>query len=891
MRHHLFYIAIICAGQLLSSCSGNRNAIYESASYSIFPDRVIQGEFEAIALSPVEIVSNYRSFESSKYSPTLQFKFSINSRDNEMPSGKDHIVTLQPVNGKVVTEVEFGKQLIQTQTGSIEENLPENTEWTVRLDLRRMKSDFERQGFYTLFNGERLSKQDFKGVYIAGSIAPLSWDFSNLYTRKDLELKDIDGDGIYEITLIMNSKKDIKNNPDKWKLSKDLSGLPQYQSDYLISDAIYNLSLEEMLMAIEPDSTFRTGKEWSGVWTRDISYSIILSMAHMQPEVAKKSLMRKVRNNRIVQDTGTGGAYPVSTDRIVWATAAWELYKFTGDREWMTYAYEVIKNSVEDDLLNARNPETGLMKGESSFLDWREQTYPMWMQPADIYQSENLGTNAVHYQANKVLATMAKLLDKPEDEARYNEIASSIKAAIQHNLWMKDKGYHGQFLYGRSHLILSPRSETLGEALCILFGITEGENIQRAVASMPVTSFGASCIYPQIPGIPPYHNNGIWPFVQSYWALASAKAGNEAAVMEQIAAIYRPSALFLTNKENFVAETGDFAGTQINSSIMLWSLSGNIALVHKILFGMEFEEDKLIFNPLVPKALKGKRTLKNFRYRDALLHLEMEGFGNQISIFEVDGKISAPEIPANFKGEHRIRIVLANNTDTDKQINKVKNDFSIEMPLVSQQGNQLIWEPVKNATHYQIVKNGKTIETTPTTSYTVNPGEYATYQVIAIDNTGTGSFASEPLIIISPNTQFSLQLEKFIPAAHYPYAGFNGSGFVEISKTKNRMISIPLTLEQEGLYYLQARYANGNGPVNTDSRCALRNLYVNNRFSGVLIFPQRGKDEWSNWGYSNMLPVQLSKGQNKLTIVFEDNNENMDGEINQAMLDEVVIYR
>jgi len=81
----------------------------------------------------------------------------------------------------------------------------------------------------------------------------------------------------------MNSKKDIKTSPDKWKLSKDLSGLPQYQSDYLISDAIYNMSLEEMLMAIEPDSTFRTGKEWAGVWTRDISYSIILSMAHMQP--------------------------------------------------------------------------------------------------------------------------------------------------------------------------------------------------------------------------------------------------------------------------------------------------------------------------------------------------------------------------------------------------------------------------------------------------------------------------------------------------------------------------------------------------------------------------------------------------------------------------------
>lgn len=891
MSRHLLYSAVIGAGLLLSACSGNRKAIYESNAYSIFPDRVIQGEFEAVALSPFEMSSNYRSPESLSYSPTLQFKFSINSRDNEMPSGKDHVVTLQPVDGKVVTEVEFGKQLIQSQIIREEENLPENTEWTVRLDLRKMKSDFEKQGFFTLFNGEKLNKQDFKGVYIAGSAAPLSWDFSNLYTRNDLKLKDPDGDGIYEITLIMNSKKDIKTSPDKWKLTKDLSGLPQYQSDYLISDAIYNMSLEEMLMAIEPDSTFRTGKEWAGVWTRDISYSIILSMAHMQPEVAKKSLIRKVKNNRIVQDTGTGGAYPVSTDRIVWATAAWEVYKFTGDKEWMTYAYEVIKNTVEDDLLNARNPETGLIKGESSFLDWREQTYPVWMQPADIYLSENLGTNAVHYQANKVLSAMANLLNKPADVTRYDSIASSIKSAIENHLWMNDKGYHGQYLYGRSHLILSPRSETLGEALCILFGITEEEDIQKAVASMPVTPFGASCIYPQIPGIPPYHNNGIWPFVQSYWALASAKAGNETSVMEQIAAIYRPAALFLTNKENFVAKTGDFAGTQINSSIMLWSLSGNIALIHKVLFGMDFQIDKLIFNPFVPQALKGKRSLNNFRYRDALLHIEMEGFGNQIMHFEIDGVSSVPEIPSNLEGEHHIRIVLADNTNTGKQINKVKNLFTLEMPVVSKKDNQITWEAVNNAKSYLIIKNGQAIDTITKNSYQISPGTYAAYQVIAVDESGTSSFASEPLIVLSEEKRISIQMEKFAPEAAYSYSGFDGTGFTEISKSKNRFISFPVMVEENGTYLLHIRYANGNGPVNTDSRCALRNLYVNNQFAGALIFPQRGKDEWSNWGYSNMLSVYLSKGKNTLSIVFEDNNENMDGEINQAMLDEVVLYQ
>lgn len=55
-------------------------------------------------------------------------------------------------------------------------------------------------------------------------------------------------------------------HPDaKWELSKDISDFPQYKSSYPLMDALYNLSLEEMLNAVEADNTFRTGKEWAGV--------------------------------------------------------------------------------------------------------------------------------------------------------------------------------------------------------------------------------------------------------------------------------------------------------------------------------------------------------------------------------------------------------------------------------------------------------------------------------------------------------------------------------------------------------------------------------------------------------------------------------------------------
>src|ERR1017187_214531 len=241
---------------------------------------------------------------------------------------------------------------------------------------------------------------------------------------------------ISAIELISNYKSpDEKIQADKtvvhWQLSKVITAFPHYESSFLLSDAIYNMSLEEMINAIESDSTFRTGKLWGGVWTRDISYSIILSMAYLEPEVGMKSLLRKVnKNGCIIQDTGTGGAYPCSTDRMIWAVAAWEIFKATGNKDWLHRAFLIIKKSVDNDSEVAYDKVTGLVRGESSFLDWREQTYPAWMQPADIFESECLGTNAVHYEANKVLAEMAKILGYAQDVIKYQLASKKIKNGI-----------------------------------------------------------------------------------------------------------------------------------------------------------------------------------------------------------------------------------------------------------------------------------------------------------------------------------------------------------------------------------------------------------------------------------------------------------------------------
>ncbi len=885
------YVTAMACGLSVVVLAQGETPIYRSRAYTIFNNRVEQAGFKATALSSTEMTSNYRSPEADRYSPTIRFKFSINSRDNEMASGKDHKVTLQPVNGSCETTVQFGKQWVKTLPVAAGVNLAPNTRWTIRLDMREVFNAFREKGYYTFYNGDKLDQADFKGVYVAGNAAPLMWDFNNLRNKPELELKDPDGDHIYEATLVMNKKSDEKQTAASWKQTKNTAAFPQYKSDYQISDAVYNLATEEMINAVEPDSTFRTGKEWAGVWTRDISYSIFLSMAHLQPKVAKYSLLRKVKNNRIIQDTGTGGAYPASTDRMIWAVAAWELYKVTGDNDWLRQAYGIIKNSIEDDLKNVYDNKTGLARGESSFLDWREQTYPRWMQPVDIYESENLGTSAVHYQANTVLSQMAKLLNDPEAAAKYYAIASRIKSGINTHLWMKDKGYYGQYLYGRNFKSLSPRAEALGEALCVWFDIADEQQRKSIVEKVPVTAYGISCIYPQIPGIPPYHNDAVWPFVQTYWGLASAKAGNERSVLETMAAVYRPAALFLTNKENFVAETGDFAGTQINSSNMLWSLSGSLALVHRILFGIEYRADSLVFHPFVPKALAGKRSLTNFKCRNAVLNIEMEGFGNKIKSFEIDGKASVAAIPYTLTGAHSIKIVLANNDLSESKINKVANYTTVETPVVIYSKGLLSWNKISGAKSYSILKNGKVMMNTASTSLKISATTFTEYQVMAVDANNVSSFASEPVVVANSKQRKVYEVEHFAPKSDLNYKNYQGEGFVEISKTLNRNITIPVEADSAGIYTINFRYANGNGPVNTENKCAIRTLTVDGNFAGTVVLPQRGTNEWSNWGYTNAVQVKLSKGKHQVALVFEDQNENMNGEVNQAMLDAINVYR
>lgn len=675
----------------------------------------------------------------------------------------------------------------------------------------------------------------------------------------------------------------------EWKLKNDISSYPRLSTPNTMHRAIYNMGLDEMVNAVEPDTTLRTGKEWAGVWTRDVSYSILLSMAYMQPEASRISLIKKVDPlGRIIQDTGSGGAWPVSTDREIWAVAAYEVYKVTGDKEWLKYIYPIIKRSLETDAATVYNPETGLVKGETSFIDWREQSHPKWMQCADIYNTETLSTSVVHAQAWQVLGEIAEILGHKEEAKKAFAQADAIRAGINEYLWLDKEGTYAMYLYGRDNMITNPRYDTLGESLAMLWDVASPERAATISKNNPTTPYGVGIFFPQIPDMPAYHNNSLWPWVGSWWALANAKAGNEQGTLEAIGSVFRPAALFATNKENFNLDNGDIA-TELNSSNMLWCLSGNIALTHKILFGIDFQKDGLAFHPFVPKAMADTRKLENFKYRDAVLNITVSGYGDKIRSFKVNGKEQAPFIEAKkAKGVLEITIEMADNEIEPVGVNHSANVKTPVTPITWLEGTTLNWNPIEYIDHYVIIRDGKRIAEVNTTTFDASvPGEY---MVIGVSDNGVESFASEPrstrntLLVQMPSESTAVVSPEVAYKPTKDITGYSGAGFVETDK-KSAAISVPVKIDKKGEYAFKLRYANGNGPVNTENRCGIRTLKVDGKTVGTVVLPQRGRANWDDWGWTNSVIETLEPGDHTVTIEFIPDNENMNIETNHALID------
>lgn len=317
-----------------------------------------------------------------------------------------------------------------------------------------------------------------------------------------------------------------------------------------------------------------------------------------------------------------------------------------------------------------------------------------------------------------------------------------------------------------------------------------------------------------------------------------------------------------------------------------------LAIYHRVIIGISFDKDRMAFRPVIPESFRGPYSLDNFSYRGGTYNIKVKGWGDTIESFRIDGAESAGHfIPDTLTGNHTVEITM-NGKANRNTFNLSANLTAPETPVLSVKDKGLVWSPVSEATGYRVFKNGKMVAaTTETELIPDRRSEAGEYQVMAVSGSGTESFLSNPVTVSPSNVStVTAEAESFNISGEDVYPGFTGSGYVRFTLEKNRELIVVLKATS-GIYALQMRYANGSGPVNTDNNCAIRSLYVNGEYVNALVFPQRGKEEWSDWGYTFPEWIELREGENILTIRYENFNMNMDGEINEFILDRITLER
>ncbi len=765
----------------------------------------------------------------------------------------------------------------------------------------------------------------------------------------------------YQLSTTAPLRDGVPENPRSYG---ELDGQPVVRTNNDLFDALYALALEESREASVdaisdfafnggqpipcPDGgCFETGRLWKYVWTRDTAYSVALGLGQLDPKRAVNSLAFKTSTWRdgtrleIVQDTGSGGSWPVSSDRVVWALGAWEVLKHLTGAERDAFrdtALEALSNTVERDRLSVFDARSGLYRGEQSFLDWREQTYPSWTatDTAQIATSKALGTNVLHMRALEIAAALATEVGDTTASTKYAGWANDLRGAIRNKLWLDDRKLFSTFVTTELDPGPASRFDLLGSALAVLFDAATPEQAADVVAGYPHLPKGASVIWPQQKDTPIYHNRAIWPFVTAYWAKAAAKVDNADALDNSVRALVRGAAMNLSNMENFEAVTGAnwvdegaTSGPVVNSQRQLWSVAGYLSTVNEVVFGFSASQTGIGVSPKITREMR--RTffagadviaLSNLRWRGRRVAVKVrlpaneEGSG-MLAVESV--RLNGAEVgtalvdEASLAEDNLFEVTLGGGAVSPRGITLVdeamtaayKNVFGPKSPTISGlalSGDrlQITWDPSGEAAAdviFRVYRDGTLVadDLPGTTTSFVDPGSAAhattsyCYTVDAVYASGNASQRARPFCYWGPaNTRIQTFGAQGFTATGGTLVFNHGRWHHEDWGDVGDTLSIGnVTPTQTGRHLLQVLAGNGAGGFTTGVTCGVKAIEVWDGAtlvgSGQLAMPHLGS--WSDWRDSTFVSVDLEAGTTYAIVIREDETSG-----NMSDLDHFSLY-
>lgn len=663
-----------------------------------------------------------------------------------------------------------------------------------------------------------------------------------------------------------------------WSIVPETRQGPRYHGSFDVLNKAYCLALNEAGSLLGPEGTFRTGANWPTVWTRDISYATDLGLGLWNVQACMKSLRSRVKHGEVEQDTGTGGSWPISSDRVVWGLAAWEAYCLTGDRDWLLWVSRVLEKTClkDEEVLTGA---AGLMKGESSFLDWREQTYPSWMTSADIGDSSSLSSMVLHAEARKTLARMFAELGKEGKAREWKEKGARLSGVVERFFRVPESALYGQYLYGRGYPVLSEKVDSLGNLLCVLLGQVSGAQAAALVAALPHCVYGIPCIHPQMSDeVAPYHNRAVWPFLEGYYAQAAAVVENERALALAFACLVRASLLCGTNKENLLLETGLDEGLLLSSDSQLWSIAGLLGSFYKGLFGIRPSPHSLELRPCIPESFEGTHELSGLEYRGMTVTVRLEGRGRRIVRCRVNGQEGPPVIAAGMKGPVLVELELASGGEGAGagEVRLAHMERNLPFPEWKASRHGIAWRAVEGADYYRVFRNGIPVSQTECCSYMAVPGPGEVhYQVMAVALDGRESYLNEPNGYPSADARMETRP-----------CGLGGDEVWASRITESPdALFYNVNIDRPGVYRVDAFFANGTYDVSDGNTCALRSLYLNGQRAGTLAFPHTSRaGNWEYFIYSTAVEAVLAPGPCRVEVVYDAFSGNMNRLVNDMVI-------
>ena len=707
----------------------------------------------------------------------------------------------------------------------------------------------------------------------------------------------------------------LRDPGPQYALYQEDAALPRVRSGNLAFDALFALATHEMRLdsvkeirdgnyngneAI-PCDCFETGEKWHYVWTRDLSYAADLGLAMLDPQRVRNSLLFKLSGWRegvtpapqvkgtpdglqIVQDTGSGGSWPVSTDRITWAFAAEETLKSLPAAERQAFATTALKalaNTIDNDRIAAFDKPSGLYTGEESFLDWRDQSYAAWIPDdlASMASSRALSTNVGHYKALSLAAMLAREQGDGARAKRYEGWARDLKRAINQRLWLEDAGMYSSLIAAHFDGAPMHKFDWLGQALAIVTGVADDKRARRILASYPHGPMGAPVIWPQQPGMPVYHNRAMWPFVTGY-GLRAAVAGRNVAVADAAYdSLMRGAALNLSNMENLEWLSGqsvlldeahpELIGPVINSKRQLWSVGAYLGMVVRNVFGVSATNDGIALHPFVTAKLRGgvfaasnELALNNLRLQGRTLDIKLrlpalapQGANGVYAVERilVNGKPAGSAIKwTELAPQNQIEIVLGKLEAGDQAIRRVNADPYVESPAVFGPREPAIAALQRSAggvtldiaardgagVHYNIYRDGKLVAARlPASAWTDRQAtSTACYAVeAAFGSSGNRSHHSRPRCVDAgieiPVTDARVRADLPLAA---PSPRFDEPHLANWGKPQDRFEVGAIKVPSAGNYAVQVRYHNGANQINLGISGGVKWLAVKDA-SGAIV--------------------------------------------------------